>query len=73
MDAIKLSSTPLPLTKVRRRVVYLRHYLVVCSRSSSFLLSLPLPPHSQHVFDEVDGHLGEVEAVEDVVVLHDGL
>ena len=37
------------------------------------MLSLSLPPHPQHVLDEADGDVGEVEAVEDVVVLHDGL
>lgn len=37
------------------------------------MLSLSLPPHPQHVVDEADGDVGEVEAVEDVVVLHDGL
>ena len=36
------------------------------------MLSLPLPSHLQHVLDEADGDVGEVEAVEDVVVLHDG-
>ena len=35
------------------------------------MLSLPL--HPQDVLDEADGDVGEVEAVEDVVVLHDGL
>lgn len=38
--------------------------------SGSFLLSLS--SHLQHVLDEADGDVGEVEAVEDVVVLHDG-
>lgn len=33
------------------------------------MLSLPL--HPQDVLDEADGDVGEVEAVEDVVVLHD--
>lgn len=36
------------------------------------MLSLSLPLHPQHVLDEADGDVGEVEAVEDVVVLHDG-
>ena len=33
---------------------------------------LSLSPHPQDVLDEADGDVGEVEAVEDVVVLHDG-
>lgn len=31
-----------------------------------------LPLHPQHVLDKADSDVGEVEAVEDVVVLHDG-
>ena len=36
------------------------------------MLSLSFSSHPQHVLDEADGYVGEVEAVEDVVVLHDG-
>ena len=36
------------------------------------MLSLSLSSHPQDVLDEADGDVGEVEAVEDVVVLHDG-
>ena len=34
--------------------------------------SFSLPSHPQHVLDEADRDMGEIEAVEDVVVLHDG-
>ena len=36
------------------------------------MLSLSLSSHPQDVLDEADRDVGEVEAVEDVVVLHDG-
>lgn len=47
------------------KAVSIRRPMVVYSPTS-------LPPQLQHVLDEADGDVGEVEVVEDVVVLHDG-
>ena len=46
---------------------YVLSYETLVALSPSSLSS-----HPQHVLDEADGDVGEVEAVEDVIVLHDG-